>query len=124
MVLLVHPNAMQGLEELAVEGRELMIGKLAEVTDAGMSCTDCHKFHDSGDLGAAPDLTGYMSRQWMIDFISNPADERYYADRNDRMPAFAAHDDPRLNQLDHKSIGLIVDWLRGEWRRPSSDERP
>jgi ubiquinol-cytochrome c reductase cytochrome b subunit len=99
------------------EGKELMTGKLAEVVDGGMSCTDCHKFHDDGDLGAAPDLTGYMSRQWMIDFISNPADERFYGDRNDRMPAFAPHDDPQLNQLDAKSLGLIVDWLRGDWRR-------
>jgi ubiquinol-cytochrome c reductase cytochrome b subunit len=99
------------------EGKELMKGKLAEIIDGGMSCTDCHKFHDAGDLGAAPDLTGYMSRQWMIDFISNPADERFYGDRNDRMPAFAPHDDPQLNQLDAKSLGLIVDWLRGDWRR-------
>lgn len=100
------------------EGRQLIGGKLAEVVDGGMSCTDCHKFHDKGELGSAPDLTGYMSRQWMIDFISNPADERFYGERNDRMPAFAAHDDPRLNQLDAKSLGLLVDWLRGDWRRP------
>jgi hypothetical protein len=33
------------------------------------------------------------------------------------MPAFAPHDDARLNQLDDKSLGLIVDWLRGDWRR-------
>ncbi|HYO26119.1 MAG TPA: cytochrome b N-terminal domain-containing protein [Lacipirellulaceae bacterium] len=114
---LVHPQAMEQLEARAAEGRELMTGKLAEVVDGGMSCTDCHKFHGDGDIGAAPDLTGYMSRQWMIDFISNPADERFYGDRNDRMPAFAPHDDAQLNQLDAKSLGLIVDWLRGDWRR-------
>jgi ubiquinol-cytochrome c reductase cytochrome b subunit len=109
-------------EELAVqieEGKELITGKLAEVADAGMSCTDCHKFHDAGDVGAAPDLTGYMSRAWMMDFIRNPAAERFYGDRNDRMPAFAPHDNPQLNQLDEKSLGLIVDWLRGDWRRPA-----
>ena len=33
---------------------ELMTGKLAEVVDGGMSCIDCHKFHDAGELGAAP----------------------------------------------------------------------
>ena len=98
-------------------GVALMTGGLAEVLDSGTSCTDCHKFHDSGDLGAAPDLTGYMSRQWMIDFIRNPADERFYADNNDRMPAFAPHADAGLNQLDEKTIGLIVDWLRGDWQR-------
>jgi ubiquinol-cytochrome c reductase cytochrome b subunit len=100
------------------EGVALMTGGLAEMLDGGLSCTDCHKFHDTGDLGSAPDLTGYMSREWMIDFIRNPAGERFYPETNDRMPAFAAHDDPKLNQLDDKSIGLIVDWLRGDWRRP------
>jgi mono/diheme cytochrome c family protein len=60
-----------------------------------------------------------MSRQWMIDFIRNPDHERFYGDNNDRMPAFAPHADPRLNQLDDKSIELIVDWLRGDWKRPS-----
>jgi ubiquinol-cytochrome c reductase cytochrome b subunit len=99
------------------EGVALMTGGLAAILDGGLSCTDCHKFHDAGDLGSAPDLTGYMSRQWMIDFIKNPAGERFYPETNDRMPAFAAHDDPKLNQLDDKSIGLIVDWLRGDWRR-------
>jgi ubiquinol-cytochrome c reductase cytochrome b subunit len=118
----LSPDVWQRLEERAGEGRELMTGKLAEVVDGGMSCTDCHKFHDDGDLGAAPDLTGYMSRQWMIDFISNPAAERFYGEKNDRMPAFAAHDDPQLNQLDAKSLGLIVDWLRGDWRRAEEPE--
>jgi len=56
----------------------------------------------------------------MIYYIRNPADERFYGDNNDRMPAFAPHDDPRMNQLDQKSLGLIVDWLRGDWRRPDA----
>jgi ubiquinol-cytochrome c reductase cytochrome b subunit len=112
-------------EKVAVEeGARLMTGGLAEILDGGVSCTDCHKFHDAGDVGLAPDLTGYMSRQWMIDFIRNPAHERFYSDNNDRMPAFAAHDDPRLNQLDDKSIELIVDWLRGDWRRPAQAAAP
>jgi mono/diheme cytochrome c family protein len=101
------------------EGVALMTGGLSEILDSGMSCTDCHKFHDTGDLGTAPDLTGYMSRQWMIDFIRNPAGERFYGDNNDRMPAFGPHDNPQLNQLDDKSLGLIVDWLRGDWVRVS-----
>lgn len=102
------------------EGRSLITGELADIVDSGMSCTDCHKFHDEGDLGSAPDLTGYMSRQWMIDFIRNPSGDRFYPDTNDRMPAFAPHDDPQLNQLDDKTLGLIVDWLRGDWVRPES----
>ena len=98
-------------------GRELLTGGLTDVLDSGTSCTDCHKFHDAGDLGLAPDLTGYMSREWLLAFIRNPAGERFYGDNNDRMPAFAPHDNPQLNQLDDKSLGLIVDWLRGDWVR-------
>jgi ubiquinol-cytochrome c reductase cytochrome b subunit len=118
---LVHPKGMKDLEARAEEGRELMTGSLAEIVPNGMSCVDCHKFHDAGELGMAPDLTGYMSREWMVDFIKNPAGERFYGDRNDRMPAFAPHDDPRLNQLDDHTIGLIVDWLRGDWALPAAE---
>jgi ubiquinol-cytochrome c reductase cytochrome b subunit len=119
---LLHPDARAVFEKRAAEGRELLSGGLAELLDSGTSCTDCHKFHESGDLGLAPDLTGYMSRQWMIEFIRNPAAERFYGDKNDRMPAFAPHDDPQLNQLDDKSLALIVDWLRGDWPGPGAQE--
>ena len=119
----VHPDAMEELNRAAEDGRKLMTGGLANVVSNGMSCIDCHKFHDDGDLGSAPDLTGYMSREWMIEFIRDPAAERFYGDLNDRMPAFAAHEDAKLNQLDEKSIGLIVDWLRGDWRRPELEAR-
>jgi ubiquinol-cytochrome c reductase cytochrome b subunit len=109
-------------KQLIDDAVKMLSGGLSELLDSGTSCTDCHKFHDSGDLGLAPDLTDYMSRQWMIDFIRNPAAERFYGEKNDRMPAFAPHDDPRLNQLDDKSLGLIVDWLRGDWARPENQE--
>ena len=112
---LVHPDGIKGIKEQANHGRELITGGLAEVLESGMSCIDCHKYHDSGELGSAPDLTGYMSRQWMVDFIKNPASERFYGEYNDRMPSFAPHDNPQLNQLDDQTIGLIVDWLRGDW---------
>ena len=107
-------------KKLIAEGRELIEGGLADVSEMGMSCTDCHSFGEMQDIGS-PDLTGYMSQQWMIDFIRNPADERFYGEMNDRMPAFAPHSDERMNQLDDHSLGLIVDWLRGNWYRPASD---
>ena len=53
------------------------------------ACTDCHKFRDQGDLGSAPDLTGYGSYERPRDFIANPAHDRFYgAKGNDRMPIF------------------------------------
>ncbi len=79
-----------------------------------LGCMDCHKFHDSGEeLGSAPDLTGYGSREWLIDFIHNPEHPRFYGSRNDRMPAFGEE-----KQLTTQEIGLITDWLRGEWYEP------
>jgi len=99
---------------LIAEGRALIEGGLADLLESGSSCTDCHTFGEQQDIGS-PVLDGYMSRQWMIDFIRNPADERFYGEMNDRMPAFAPHSNPQLNQLDDKTLGLIVDWLRHDW---------
>ncbi len=103
-------------QETIAEGRALIEGDLADVLESGSSCTDCHSFGEMQDIGS-PVLDGYMSRAWLIDFIRNPADERFYGEINDRMPAFAPHANARLNQLDEKSLGLIVDWLRGDWHR-------
>jgi ubiquinol-cytochrome c reductase cytochrome b subunit len=88
------------------EGRKLI------ASDA-MRCTECHQFHQKNDEATAPELTGYGSRDWLIGMISNPKHERYYGDRNDRMPAFGAD-----KVLDEKQIGLIVDWLRRDWYEP------
>lgn len=86
------------------------------------SCVDCHKFHDDGSLGMAPDLTGYASREWLREFISNPEHERFYPDTNDRMPAFAASDDPAANRLSSQELDMLVAWLRGEWYEPGADD--
>jgi len=86
------------------------------------NCVQCHKFGATGELGAAPDLTGYGTREWLIGMIGNPTHERFYRDANDRMPAFAENENGEGNLLDAHSIGLIADWLRGEWLRPSREE--
>ncbi|HZN35266.1 MAG TPA: c-type cytochrome, partial [Pirellulaceae bacterium] len=93
-------------------GRKLIAGELG--------CTDCHRFHDAGELGNAPDLTGYGSRAWLAKMIANPQGERFYAgDRNDRMPAFAADpQQPKHNLLGPQELDLVVAWLRGEWHEP------
>ena len=105
---------------LIAEGRELIEGGLAELVETGMSCTDCHSYGSMEDIGS-PVLDGYMSREWMVDFIRNPSDDRFYGDINDRMPAFAPHENSRLNQLDDKSLELIVDWLRGDYYRSEAE---
>jgi ubiquinol-cytochrome c reductase cytochrome b subunit len=98
-------------------GREAIVSEF--------SCIDCHKFHDDGILGMAPDLTGYASRDWLQQFIGNPEAERFYPETNDRMPAFVAHPDhPEANRLSAAELDLLVAWLRGEWYEPHSDSKP
>jgi len=77
-----------------------------------LNCARCHKLRDAGDLGKAPDLTGWGSREWLIGIISDPAHERFYSEENDRMPRFGAQE-----ILEPKSIELLADWIRGEWAR-------
>ncbi len=79
------------------------------IGDAGLACTDCHTFHGEKGKGG-PDLTGYGSRQWVIDIINNPAHPRLYGKDNDRMPAFGEE-----KLLTPTQVGLLADWLRGEW---------
>lgn len=95
-------------DEIA-SGRELLVSKL--------QCTDCHRFHDEGELGQAPDLTGYGSREWLAAMISDPTAKRFYSDdRNDRMPSFAKDGQhPEQNLLSPHELKLLVDWLRGDW---------
>lgn len=89
-----------------------------EVAIDTQACTDCHKFHDLGEAGLAPDLTNYGSYTWLYDFIANPMHERFYgAEGNDRMPAFAEHADrPELNLLSRHELDMLVRWLRGDDR--------
>ena len=92
------------------------------IRDEDDGCVTCHVFHGVGDEGDAPDLTGYASRPWLIDFIRNPGRARFYGDKNDRMPAFAEHPvGSKENLLDVAAIGLIADWLRGQWFEPAED---
>ena len=56
---------------------------------------------------------------WLVGIISNPAHQRFYGSENDRMPAYAEFpDEPAKNTLSAHDIGLLVDWLRGEWYEP------
>lgn len=88
--------------DLIRQGRELLRGDVA--------CTDCHAFGRPDPDATGPDLTGYGSRTWLVRFISNPAHADFYGKRNDRMPLFG-----EKQILDAKTIGLLSDWLRGDW---------
>ena len=87
-----------------------LINKGRDLLKKGSPCVDCHQFHNKDEDATGPDLTGYGSREWLIGFLTNPAHTRYYGKRNDRMPGFGEE-----KILDAQSIGLVADWLRGDW---------
>jgi len=99
-------SADQSDAAMITEGRALL--------NNVFSCTDCHQFR-APDAGAtAPDLTGYGSKEWLMAFLDDPAHARFYGADNDHMPSFGKQG--RLNAHD---IGLLADWLRGDWYEPS-----
>jgi len=76
----------------------------------------CHRLGDKGELGLAPDLTGYGTYEWMMGMISDPAHKRFYRQENDRMPSFAADlANPASHSVSIRELSLIVDWLRGDY---------
>src|SRR6185503_12966586 len=79
------------------------------------SCVDCHKFRDKGDLGSAPDLTGWGSKDWLVRMIGDPTHDDFYRATNDRMPSFGKDPPgPKQPLLSAAEIDLLARWLRGE----------
>ena len=108
--------------EAAVHGDEPLDAALVEQGRALMAdeerCGMCHRAGDNEtDLGAAPDLAGWGGRDWLVGIISDPNHERFYPETNDRMPSFGVAEEGGVPPLSDQQIGLIADWLRGEWYR-------
>ncbi len=121
VVLALSAEAQLKSQRAADEKDAAAIAAGRELIANEENCTMCHKFGEVGELGAAPDLTGYGSREWLIGMIRNPTHERFYRDANDRMPVFAEHEgNSAKNLLDERAIGLIADWLRGDWYEPAA----
>ena len=83
-----------------------------------IGCIDCHAFGEPDPDADGPALTGYGSRQWIIDFVKNPGHEKFYPENNDRMPAFGVK-----KILTDNEIGLIADWLRGDYYEPTTADQ-
>jgi ubiquinol-cytochrome c reductase cytochrome b subunit len=115
-VILAISAEAQLQSQLAADQRDaaLIQEGRALVMEGQVRCLDCHQFHRPDDTAIAPDLTGYGSRRWLISFIGNAAHPDFYGRRNDRMPAFGAEE-----ILSEHAIGLVVDWLRGQWYEPT-----
>ena len=114
---LIALSAEAGLKaQAALDKRDaaLIAEGQKELKGSTINCADCHKFHGDGD-DTGPDLTGWGSREWLTAFISDASHERFYGEKNDRMPAFGTD-----KMLTEREIGLVADWLRGEWYVPKS----
>jgi len=88
------------------------------------SCGQCHRTYEPGNKPViqAPDLRGYFSRDWLIDFIANPESSRFYGppiagrnSGNDAMPAY--HSNAKDAVMSMTEIAVLTDWLRGSWHR-------
>ncbi|MDE0898442.1 MAG: cytochrome b N-terminal domain-containing protein [Longimicrobiales bacterium] len=90
-------------------------GRIA-ISSEAIDCTRCHTYADVAEGDVAPVLTGWASRQWIMGMLRNPSHPLYYADNNDRMPAFG--DEGILSEAE---IGLVADWLRGDWFVPDGN---
>lgn len=76
------------------------------------NCASCHRLHGKGTQ-SGPELTGYGSLDWLVEITSNPAAEKFYGSRNDRMPIFE-------KELSRQQIELIARFIRGEWYEPET----
>jgi quinol-cytochrome oxidoreductase complex cytochrome b subunit/mono/diheme cytochrome c family protein len=108
--------AQSEVDKAATDDGTIERGRTAiETSFAQSSCVDCHKFRDKGDLGAAPDLTGWASQAWLERFIADPAHADMYGEGNDRMPAFTkAGPGAKGALLTKEEVALVAKWLRGE----------
>lgn len=113
VILALSAEAHLKSQQAADQRDDATIRHGAELLKEQIGCTDCHRFHNEDPDATAPNLTDFGSRDWWVGMISNPAAGRYFGERNDRMPAFA---DQHL--LSPSEIGLLADWLRGEWYEP------
>lgn len=90
----------------------------AYILDSFGCLATCHRFYDYDSVDKktdGPDLSGYMSREWMIEMIADPTTNRFFKDRNDRMPAY--HKSAEDSTMTRAEIEHLVDWLRGKWYR-------
>ena len=106
----LHRSDAQATVQLIEKGRSL-------IADTER-CGACHAFRENGtDLGTAPELNGWGSREWLVGIITDPTHERFYGASNDRMPSFGKTQEGSAPMLSREQIDLLADWLRGQWYR-------
>lgn len=110
-------------DKIPADGTHRTQAELDLFTD--FSCVDCHRFYNMKKEPpiSAPDLRGYMSREWMIGFIADPTQKTFYGPDsgrggNDRMMSYHKSETDKVLTL--TEIATLVDWLRGTWFRANA----
>jgi len=101
-------------EQDAAEAAAIEEGRVL-IDHEDMRCTECHSFRGLNEEPDAPLLTGYGSKDWLIQFLQDPSHDQFYGRRNDRMPAYGAD-----QILTGEEMSLVADWLRRDWYEPES----
>lgn len=105
--------------ELVRAGKEVFRGGKLPDGSLTANCSDCHALKPSdgseslGDGAGAgyPTLTGYAGKEWLKEFVKDPAADSFYGTDHNLMPAFASKMTP-------KELDQLVDWLVGEYYKP------
>ncbi|MDR4507663.1 MAG: cytochrome b N-terminal domain-containing protein [Candidatus Brocadiaceae bacterium] len=66
-------------------------------------CAICHPVGDKNAQKIAPNLTGYLSDEWLKEFIKTPADRKFYGTRN-KMPGYE-------DTLNDKELDSLIEYL-------------
>lgn len=73
-------------------------------------CIDCHAYMIPDEEATAIDLTGYGSKEWIVEFLNDPTHPKLYGNKNDRMPSFKTE-----GLLTDQEISVLADWIRNDW---------
>jgi mono/diheme cytochrome c family protein len=70
-------------------------------------CDECHEV-DGKTAGGGPNFGGWGTEAWLVEFLRDPAGERYYPRKN-KMPRFG----DRLSQAEIESLARLIHGERG-----------
>ena len=71
-------------------------------------CIICHPIGNKDAKKIATNLTGYLSEEWLKEFIKNPFDPKFYGKRN-KMPVFDKLSERQMDALIQYLISLSKD---------------
>ncbi len=86
------------------------------------SCDSCHSLEGAGGA-KAPDLTGYLSRDWIDGLIRNPEDPRYFGKTKlHEMDAYASIGEPQIQRLAAFLVAIAAHDVAPEQFPPELEE--